>query len=355
MGIPGTTAQETVEAADTVGSPFEETAIAFEARWDLIAPRDDIEVWGPAGSGGVSIGLALRGAAEESVVDVALDGRRVRLSDALTDAPLDLAAVSRVLQLPAFEVRRVLQAAVEALHYAREAYRLVDELEHALAAVRFRERELDRSARAGGHGAAWLKDAQAQYERVVDLEARRDRFAVRHGLGGVTASDLEDHYGLAQDVRLLTQEREDLADAGLMGWLQAADPPFSPVRGLLRPVTTLWQLAHGIATYLRYTRLISRDLAVAQERRQIAGELYVAYEALADAQELQAALAEVTRLREQVAANLRAASTPVHKPTVPTPYGTQPTLGPARSLEPPAEPHQPGSPGRRPGRGAPGL
>ncbi|MFD2794416.1 MULTISPECIES: hypothetical protein [Promicromonospora] len=343
MDTPRTTPPGTVEAADTIGTPFEEAVNAFDARWDLIAPRDDIELWGPAGPGAASIGIALRWAKEESVVDIAVDGGRVRFSAAATQAPLDLAAVSRVLQLPAFEVRHVLHAAVEALHYAREAYRLVDELDHAMAAVEFRERELDRAAHAGGHDAAWLKDPQAQHARTVELEAQRDRFAAEHGLGGLTASGLDDDYGLAQDIMLLTDERDELAAGGLTGWLD------------LTPVTTLYRIAAGVVTYLRHTRQVGQALEVARERRRIAGGLYVACESLADAEELQSARDLVTSLRDEVAANLRSASTPSERPPVPTPYMAQPAPAAPRTLEEPTAPDQP-SPGRpRPVPGSPRL
>jgi hypothetical protein len=354
MDTPRTTQPGTVEAADTIGTPFEEAVSAFDARWDLIAPRDDIELWGPAGPGAASIGIALRWATQESVVDIAVDGDRVRFSTA-TQAPLDLAAVSRVLQLPAFEVRHVVQAAVEALHYGREAYRLVDELDHAMAAVDFREQELDRAAHAGGHDAAWLKDPQAQHARTVELEAQRDRFAAKHGLSGLTASGLDDDYGLAQDIMLLTDERDELAARGLTGWLDLTGPPVRPIHGVLRPVTTLYRIAAGVVTYLRHTRQVAQALEIARERRRIAGGLYVAYESLADAEELQSARDLVTSLRDEVAANLRSASTPSEQPPVPTPYTARPALAGPHTLEEPTAPDQPSPVRQRPEPGPPCL
>jgi hypothetical protein len=355
MDTPRVTAPVAVEAADTIGTPFEEAVSAFDARWDLIAPRDDIELWGPAGPGAASIGIALRWATEESVVDVAVDGGRVRLSAATTQAPLDLAAAARALQLPAFEVRHVLQAAVEALHYAREAYRLVDELDHAMAAVDFRERERDRAARTGGYDAAWLKDPQAQHARTVELEAQRDRFAAKHGLGGLTASGLDDDYGLAQDVMLLTDERDELAVGGLTGWLDLTGPPVRPIHGLLRPVTTLYRIAAGVVTYVRHTRQVAQALEIARERRRIAGGFYVAYESLADAEELQSARDLVASLRDEVAANLRSASTPSERPPVPTPYTARPALAGQHTLEAPTAPEQPSPVRRGPEPGPPRL
>lgn len=355
MNTARTTPPGTVEAADTIGTPFEEAVNAFDARWDLIAPRDDIELWGPAGPGAASIGIALRWATEESVVDIAVDGGRVRFSTAATQAPLDLAAVSRVLQLPAFEVRHVLQAAVEALHYAREAYRLVDELDHAMAAVDFRERDLDRAAHGEGHDATWLKDPQAQHARTVELEAQRDRFAAKHGLGGLTASGLDDDYGLAQDVMLLTDEREELAAGGLTGWLDLTGPPIRSIHGLLRPVTTLYRIAAGAVTYLRHTRQVAQALEIARERRRIAGGLYVAYESLADAEELQSARDQVTSLRDEVAANLRSASTPSERPPVPTPYTARPALAGPHTLEAPTALDQTSPVRPRPEPGSPRL
>ncbi|MFC8797093.1 hypothetical protein ACFT2C_05135 [Promicromonospora sp. NPDC057138] len=345
----------TSKPAGTLGSPFIEALNAFHARWDLVT-RDDIELWAPeAGPDTALIGIARRGAPEESVVDVSLQGDRVWLSASTTGTPIDLAAASRVLRLQAPEVRDVLQAAVEALHYARDAYRLVDELDHAMAAVSFRERELDRAARAGGHDPAWLKNPQAQQARTVELEEQRDRFAVKHGLGGLTASGLDDDYGLAQDVMLLTQERDELADGGLTGWFQWITPPISPVQGLLRPLTTLYRIVHGIVTYHLHTRHVAQDLEVARERRRIAGGLYVAYESLAEAEELHSAHDLVTSLRDEVAANLHSASTPTQRPQVSTPYTARPALGAPHTLEAPTAPGEPGPARPRPETGSPNL
>jgi len=341
------------DESEILGSPFLEALDAFHARWDLFPDRDDFVLWEPyALPDGASIGIARHGATEESVVDVYLQGDRVRLSASETETPLDLAAASRMLRLPAYEVRQVLQAAVEALHYARDAYRLTDELHHAIASADFREKELDRASRGGGHDAAWLKDAPAQRARIVELEAERDRFAAKHGLGGITASGLDDDYGLAQDVMLLTDELDELAAGGPTGWFHRTAPPISPRQGLLRPVTMMYRLVHSVVTYFLHTKQVARDLEIARERRRIAGGLYVAHESLADAEELQSTLDLVNSLRDEVAANLRSAATATERPQVPTPYRARPAPGAPHTLQAPTAP---GQAGRRPESGSPSL
>ena len=106
-----------VEVAGTFDSPFMEALNAFEARWALFGRGGDFQLWEPDSSPReTSIGIALPDAPSDRAVRISLHAdNRVRMSDLDSGSPVDLAATSRRLRLPAYEVREVLQAVVEAL------------------------------------------------------------------------------------------------------------------------------------------------------------------------------------------------------------------------------------------------
>jgi hypothetical protein len=346
-----------VEVAGDLGSPFSEALNAFEARWDLFAEGQDLVIWEPdASQDSVSIGVARRDAPGEWVVRISLvNDHVIRVSALHDDTPLmDLAATSRVLHLPAYEVTEVLRVAADALRHMQTVVRLAEDLYNAKNYAIAREHALDRNAHAGGDDPAWLKDPQSRRAEVRKWEAARDRFVAAHGKEGVVASGLDDRYGLAMDLATLTLEQSDLLAGGLAAWLAAGSTPRRPSGKIPRLLPRVPRLVRDIAAYVSYSGQLDRSVRVAKERLRIADQLECARENLADAEDLESARADVDQLKNAVVAAVQAASTPVEEPKRPVSYPSHPAPTTART-QPPTNPTAHGSRSRRPGASPPTL
>jgi hypothetical protein len=346
-----------VEVAGSLDSPFLEALNAFEARWDLFPRGDDFQLWEPDSSPGeTSIGIALPDAPSDHAVRISLHADdRVRISDLDSGSPVDLAATSRRLQLPAYEVREVLRAVVDALHSAQAVARLAAELRSARDSAASQERRIDHTTNADGSDAARLKNPQAQRADVATWEAKRDRFAADHGLTGVVASGLDDQYGLAMDIAVLTDEQTDLRRGGLAGWLSTPGTPRSDRHGIARVPALLYRLVTDVVDYYRHVKDLEKSLAAAHERQRIANRLEVLHERLADAENLAATRAEVRSLHQALVGAVKKAATPDQTPSRPAIYITRTGARPSRTQQPAPTPTAPAGPARRTGTVPPGL
>lgn len=347
-----------VEVAGDLGSPFSEALNAFEARWDLFADgQQDLVLWEPdASQDSVSIGVARRDAPGEWVVRISLvNDHVIRVSALHDDTPLmDLAATSRVLHLPAYEVAEVLRVAADALRHMQTVVRLAEDLYTARSDADARERALDRIARAGGDDAVWLRDPQSHRAEVRMWEAARDRFVAAHGKKGVVASGLDDRYGMAMDLATPTLQQSDLLAGGLAAWRATGSTPRRPNGKIPRLLALVPRLVRDVAAYASYSRQLDSAVQIAKERLRIAGQLECARENLADAEDLEYARADVEQLKNAVVAAVQAASTPVEKPKRPVPYPSRPAPTTART-QPPTSPTAHGGRSTRPGASPPAL